>query len=209
MTLTRRLVKGSRLTNGEGDANVDHFDLKTSDGWRDNIVEIKVDSSSPNAPTLGVVRGNILAWQFAPNELTEAHSAFHVDHDYKVGTKLFLHVHWVNSSTTIGTVRWGFEYSVARGHQQAAFPAPTTVYVEQSTTGTAYMHMVGEVSDGDAVSGVTHNIEPDTIILCRIFRDGAHVNDTLDETVFGIFLDIHYQADRATTPNKAPNFYGV
>lgn len=209
MTITTRSGKGSPLSFVEMDANLDQFNTKTADGWRDNIVEIKVDSSSPNAPTLGAVRGNILAWQFAPGELTEAHSAFHVDHDYKAGTKLYLHVHWVNTSTTVGTVRWGFEYSVAKGHQQQAFPTTTTVYVDQATTGTAYTHMVGEVSEGDAVDGAALAIEPDSVILCRIFRDGAHVNDTLNETVFGIFLDLHYQADRTTTPNKAPNFYGA
>lgn len=206
MTITTRSGKGSALTYAEMDGNLTQFDTKTSDGWRDNIVEIKVDSSSPNAPTLGAIRGGILAWQFAPGELTEAHSAFHVDHDYKAGTKLYLHVHWVNTTTTVGTVRWGFEYSVAKGHQQQAFPTTTTVYVEQPTTGTAYMHMVGEVSEGDAIDGLALDIEPDTVILCRIFRDGANVNDTLNETVFGIFLDLHYQADRATTPNKAPPF---
>ena len=206
MTITTRAGKGSALSFAEMDGNLTQFNTKTADGWRDNIVEIKVDSSSPNAPTLGAIRGGILAWQFAPGELTEAHSAFHVDHDYMAGTKLYLHVHWVNTSTSIGTVRWGFEYSVAKGHQQQAFPATTTVYVEQATTGTAYMHMVGEVSEINAIDGAALGIEPDTVILCRIFRDGASVNDTLNETVFGIFLDLHYQADRATTPNKAPPF---
>lgn len=199
-------TEGRLLTPAEVDGNFSGLDTKTADGWRDNIVEIKVDSSSPNAPTLGAVRGGILAWQFAPGELTEAHSAFHVDHDYKTGTKLYLHVHWVNTSTAVGTVRWGFEYTVAKGHQQQAFPTTTTVYVEQATTGTAYMHMVGEVSEGNAIDGDALAIEPDTVILCRLFRDGAHVNDTLNESVFGIFLDMHYQADRATTPNKAPPF---
>lgn len=206
MTITLRSEKGAPLTFSEADGNISDLNTRTSAGWRDNIVEIKVDSSSPNAPTLGAIRGNILAWQFAPGELTEAHSAFHVDHDYKANTKLYLHIHWVNTSTTVGTVRWGFEFSVAKGHQQQAFPTTTTVYVEQATTGTAYMHMVGEVSEGNAIDGNALGIEPDTVILCRVFRDGAHVNDTLNENVFGIFLDMHYQADRATTPNKAPPF---
>lgn len=183
-------------------------DLNVGLGWRDNIVEIKVDSSSPNAPTLGAVRGGILAWQFFPNELTEAHSAFHIDHDYAMGTKLYLHVHWVCTTANIGTVRWGFEYTVAKGHQQQGFPATTTVYLEQTTTGTPYMHYVGEVSEANAIDGLALGIEPDTVILCRLFRDGAHINDTLEEPVFGLYLDLHYQADRATTPNKVPNFFG-
>ncbi len=207
MTILLAGTKGSPLSISEADGNIADLDGRTKLGWRDNIVEIKVDSSSPNAPTLGTVRGGILAWQFFANELTEAHSAFHIDHDYALGTKLYLHVHWVGTTTTVGTVRWGFEYTVAKGHQQQAFPTTTTVYVEQSTTGTAYTHMVGEVSEGNAIDGAALGIEPDTVILVRLFRDGAHVNDTLEETVFGIFLDLHYQADKATTPQKAPNFF--
>lgn len=207
MTILLAGTKGAPLSITEADANISDLDGRTKLGWRDNIVEIKVDSSSPNAPTLGTVRGGILAWQFFANELTEAHSAFHIDHDYALGTKLYLHVHWVGTTTTVGTVRWGFEYTVAKGHQQQAFPTTTTVYVEQSTTGTAYTHMVGEVSEGNAIDGAALGIEPDTVILVRLFRDGAHVNDTLEETVFGIFLDLHYQADKATTPQKAPNFF--
>lgn len=206
MTIAYRQDQSTPLSWGQVDGNFQDLADRTALGWRDNIVEIKVDSSSPNAPTLAAIRGNILAWQFAAGELTEAHSAFHVDHDYALGTKLYMHVHWVNTSTTVGTVRWGFEFSVAKGHQQQAFPATTTVYVEQATTGTAYMHMIGEVSEGNAIDGAALGIEPDTVILCRIFRDGAHVNDTLNENVFGIFLDLHYQANRATTPNKAPPF---
>ena len=209
MTITRLADKGgAALTALEADQNVGDLDTRTRLGWRDNIVEIKVDSSSPNAPTLAAVRGGILAWQFFPGELTEAHSAWHIDHDYATGTKLFLHVHWVCPTNAIGTVRWGFEYTVAKGHQQQAFPEPTTVYVEQATNGTPYMHYVGEVSEANAIDGAALGIEPDTVILVRVFRDGAHVNDTLEDTVFGIFLDLHYQADKATTPNKAPNFFG-
>lgn len=206
MTIILAGTKGAPLSIAEADGNVADLDTRTKLGWRDNIVEIKVDSSSPNAPTLGAMRGGILAWQFFANELTEAHSAFHVDHDYALGTKLYLHVHWVCPTASIGTVRWGFEYTVAKGHQQQAFPTTTTVYVEQATNGTPYMHYVGEVSEGNAVDGAALGIEPDTVIMCRLFRDGAHVNDTLDDTVFGIFLDLHYQADRATTPNKSPSF---
>lgn len=206
MTITTRAGKGSALSHSELDGNFTDLDTRTALGWRDNIVELKVDSSSPNAPTLEAFRGGILCWKFPPNELTEAHSAWHIDHDYALGTKLYLHVHWACKTTNIGTVRWGFEYTVARGHQQEAFPATTTVYAEQATDGTAYMHHIAEVSEANAIDGADLNIEPDTVILVRLFRDGAHANDTLESDVFVSFIDLHYQADRATTPFKAPNF---
>lgn len=208
MSITTRTGKGSPLTWAEADANVQELDTRTALGWRDNIVELKVDSSSANAPTLNPFRGNILAWSFPTGEMTEAHSAWHIDHDYALGTKLYLHVHWSPKTASMGTVRWGFEYTVAKGHQQQAFPTTTTVYVEQASIGTPYMHYVGEVSEANAVDGAALGIEPDTVILVRLFRDGGHANDTFPDEVFVSFIDLHYLADKATTPNKAPNFFG-
>lgn len=182
-------------------------DLATNNalGWRDNIIEIKVDTSSPLAPTLNPMRGGILAWTFPPGELTEAHAAWHIDHDYAMGSPLYFHVHWATASTDIGTVRWGFEYTIAKGHQQQAFPATSFVYIEQETTGTAYMHMIAELSEANAIPGT--GIEPDTVIQVRMFRDGMNAGDTLNANVFGLFLDMHYQADHTTTPNKSPPFW--
>ncbi len=206
MTITTRSGKGSALSHSELDGNFTDLDTRTALGWRDNIVELKVDSSSANAPTLNPFRGGILAWSFPAGEMTEAHSAWHIDHDYALGTKLYIHVHWSPKTTSMGTVRWGFEYTVAKGHQQQAFPTTTTVYVEQASVGTAYMHYVGEVSEANAIDGAILDIEPDTVILVRLFRDGGNVADTFPDEVFVSFIDLHYQADRATTPFKSPDF---
>ena len=206
MTISLRSEQGSPLTWNQVDGNFTDLDTRTALGWRDNIIELKVDTSSPNAPTLDPFRGNILAWNFPPDEMTEAHAAWHIDHDYAPGTKLYFHVHWAPTVANLGTVRWGFEYTVAKGHQQQAFPVTQTVYVEQASVGTAYMHYVAEVDEANALDGAALGIEPDTVIMVRMFRDGASANDTFEAPVFGLFLDLHYQAIRATTPNKAPPF---
>ena len=87
---------------------------------------------------------------------------------------------------------------VAKGHGQEAFPVPTTVYVEQNCLA-PYYHMVAETGPISSPS-----IEPDALVLVRVFRDAAHVNDTCTNGVFGFTADIHYQSDRHSTLN----FYG-
>ena len=205
MPIVLRSEVNRPLTYGEVDGNFTYLETNNALGWRDNIIELKVDSSSPNAPTLNPFRGSILAWTFPGGEMTEASAAWHIDHDYAMGTPLYFHVHWATPSTDIGTVRWGFEYTIAKGHQQQAFPTTSTVYIEQATTGTAYMHMIAELSEANAIPGT--NIEPDTVIMVRLFRDGGNAADTLNQPVFGLFLDLHYQADHTTTPNKSPPFW--
>lgn len=206
MTITTRAGKGSELTWNEIDGNFDDLNTRTALGWRDNIIELKVDASSPYAPTLDPFRGSILAWNFPAGETTEAHAAWHIDHDYAPDTKLYFHVHWSPTTASAGTVRWGFEFTIAKGHQQQAFPATQTVYVEQASISTAYMHYVAEVSEANAIDGAVYGIEPDTVIMVRMFRDGAHANDTFPDAAYGLFLDLHYQASQATTPNKFPPF---
>ena len=51
-------------------------------------------------------------------------------------------------------------------------------------------------------------LEPDSILLMRVFRDGGHVNDTFPDAVFGFNVALYYQGDRQFTPFKAPDFYG-
>jgi len=176
--------------------------------WDDLIAPMNAAKvTGASQPSWSVFRDNIYAYAFSPSSMNEAWVTFHVLHDYLRGSSIFPHVHWSpGTSTDTGTVRWGFEYQVAKGHTQEAFPASTTVYVEQASDGTQYMHNVAEVAELSAIDGT--DIEPDTIINVRVFRDGAHANDTFTGDAFVFQIDMHYQRDRNGTPNKAPDFYG-
>ena len=129
---------------------------------------------------------------------------FHINHDYALGTPIHLHAHWVNPGTNTGVVRWGFEYSIAKGHQQEVFPASNIVYVNQACTG-QFFHMVAEINPGITSA----SLEPDAMLMVRVFRDAANAADTCTDAVALITADIHYQANRFATLNKAPNFNGA
>ena len=180
----------------------------SSYGWRDNIASFVVKATSGTAnPSWITLFGGLEGYGFSATAMNQVWVDFHVDHDYALGTNLYPHVHWTPTTTATGTVRWGVEYSVAKGHQQAAFPATTTVYVEQTiSTASQWTHFIAEVSDLNAIPGT--NIEPDTVIKVRIFRDAAHPNDTYPGVVHAWQSDLHYRANRFATLNKAPSFNG-
>lgn len=74
--------------------------------------------------------------------------------------------------------------------------------------GTPYTHYVTEVSDADAIP--PDEIEPDTNINVRLYRDSANVGGSGDDTTTSIwisFVDAHYLSTDGGTPNKAPPFY--
>lgn len=204
MTITYRLAKGSELSYSELDGNFSDLDTRTKQGWRDNVVEMTT-RNGPSEPQMSQFRDSIYLLGFVKTDMMDVFGNFHIDHDYAMGSALYPHIHWTTNSGLIGVVRWGFEYTVAKGHQQMAFGPTVTIYVEQQTTGVPYMHYVAETPDLSAIPGV--GIEPDTFILMRVFRDATHPNDTYDDQVFGIAMDLHYQAAQAATPNKSPNFF--
>lgn len=177
--------------------------------WRDNLAELSSAGigGGGNAPLWATFVGSTGAYSFSASVLKELFITFHIDHDYARGTKLYPHIHWTADTADTGVARWGFEFTVAKGHQQEAFPATTTIYVEQAFTGAAFTHMIGEASEADAIDGETLGIEPDTVVVMRVFRDAADPADTLTAAAFGLFADLHYQADRRGTPFKSPDFY--
>jgi len=206
-TNTPRLYVSEGLILGPDTAiKIHQRDGTTDYGWRDLIGAIVARGVGANDPTWAAVTGlgNMSAYSFDPATMQQIWIAYHIDHDYAAGTSIYMHTHWINAAATpnTGTVKWGFEYTVAKGHQQQAFAAPQTVYATQNCSATRYMHHIAEISLADAIPST--NLEPDSMIYARIFRDAA--NDTCSDAVYLLTADCHYQASRYATKNKAPDF---
>jgi hypothetical protein len=181
-------------------------EISSSGYWEDYTADLSTARPGLTNPPDVVLLQNIPCYAFDPGTNEDVSINFHIKHDFKLGTKIYPHMHWSpGTSTNTGVVRWGFEYTLAKGHQQEVFPATTTIYVEQAATGSAHQHMIAEVAEVDAIDSAS--LEPDTIIRMRVFRDASHVNDTFTGDAFGFQVDLHYQRDRVGTKNKAPDFY--
>lgn len=179
-------------------------------GWKDNTQPMSVRGNGANSPSFGVIFGNMQGYLWDPATMNQCWVDFHILHDYAAGTMMFPHVHWMPTTTNTGTVRWGIEYTVAKGHQQQAFSTSTvTVYLEYTIANAnqRYLHIVTETPDALAIPAT--NLEIDGFIKTRVFRDAAHPNDTYPDNVHAWCVDLHYQAAQFSTINKAPNFFGT
>lgn len=186
----------------------------TSVGWKDNPSEVNTHGASSKDPTetpidASFVRGLEFNDANAGSE-KEVYYDIHINHDYVLGTKAYLHVHgFIGNSTATTVVGIGFQYAVTKGHQQQALSlAGTTVYASATLTGTPYMHYVIEVSDANAVPAT--NLEPDSLISVRCFRDSADAGGSGDNTTSSFWIkkvDCHYLSTDGGTPLKAPPFY--
>lgn len=178
-------------------------------GWQDLmgplIAVAKVTGASQ--PTWEAVSGGIYGYSFSPTAMNECRVGFHVMHDYEPDSAMYPHLHILGTGTATGVVRLGFEYIIMPGFDRGVSHAPVTVYVDfDITDGVDLMAYIAEVSDEDVIPG--SNLAVDYTIAMRIFRDGAHANDTYPNKIFIETCDIHYRADRVNTELKRPPFYG-
>ncbi len=232
MSIVLRSVKGAALTHSELDnnfvelrdgtnltvpktkgkgINIGPYGAETK-GWHDLVGTLQVYGLAGEANRT-TYRGGIHAIQCAEGE--HAHIDFHIPHDYLMGSNIYIHAHWSHNSTLVtgGSVTWGFEMMYAKGHNQAAFPAPLTVSVAQNASTIQYQHMVAEglasTPGGSAVLLDTDLIEVDGLVQCRVFLDSNDitVSGGLAPNPFIHTVDIHYQSTGVPTKSRAPDFW--
>ncbi len=174
-----------------------------STGWNDLLFSGVSLGFGSSPPDLEVFRDGLEQRAFVGTGVLveEAFFEIHVLHDYKIGTSIFPHIHWSHKiGSPSGDVVWQLEYSVAKGHSGGVFPATTTVELTQ-TAAAQYTH---QIIEGAAIPST--NLEADTVILCRIFRDPAHASDTFENDAFLLQIDFHYESDLILTNEKTRPF---
>jgi len=173
--------------------------------WRDLKAEFVVkNTSGGNNPTFGEWRPGMEGLLFSGSNMNQVWVDFHIDHDYAVGTRLYPHVHWLPLTNVAGVVRWGIQYSIAKGHGQGLFDTITTVYMNHEIgINNQYRHYVTETTDQFSI--LSDKVEPDSVIKMRVFREGAI--DSHNGVIHAWQADLHYQVARIETVNKAPNFF--
>lgn len=196
---------GRELLPTEADENIRELDERTGAGWKDLTSSLHVMGiPSENLPAITPFGSSGLRREFAFDIGDYIYAQpFHINHDVKIGGKCYAHIHWSTSGSDTNTVKWEFQISRALGYDQEYFSAETSYFVEQAPNG-AWRHLVAEVSDADALTLT----EPDELLLVTVRRVTNGGVDNIDN-VFGLTVDLHYEADRDATPQKSPNFYIV
>ena len=192
--------------------------VSPSFGWRDLLGRVSVRGTGAADPALTIYRGSNRQFQFSNAITNEVFLEIHLPHDYVMGSDVYLHTHWsqiaVDSGGPAGVpgnVKWSFDLLYAKGHNQGAFSAPITAFVTQTASGTQYQHMIAEVQISSSTPSATQlsssTLEPDGVLLVRVWRNPNDAADTLNQAPFLHFADLHYQSTSIGTKQKAPDFY--
>lgn len=183
--------------------------------WKDEKGEKYFDSTGPNAPSLAVYAGNARGLAFASGDLMNYD--FHMQHDYALGTDLFLHAHWLHNGTAIsGALAIEFDVDYAKGHQQESFGQRViqTFSFNTSSIGNVPQleHRIDEIQISATAASSTQlatgRIEPDGILAAQVkLAAQPTITGGTSSAVFILKADLHYLADRIGTLNKSPDFY--
>lgn len=158
--------------------------------WNDLIIAATNLRPGGSAPTFALIRNGIYGYRFDAGSANELHGAVEVQHDYKEGSDLFVHVHWEPTTTNTGNIVWGFEYSVA--NPGATFPATTTA----TMTPAAAPGVIGRHVLSSIVQITGTGLKIGAIVMFRVFRQNGGT-DTFTGNAFLHSVGIHYEADTA------------
>lgn len=167
-------------------------------GWKDLRMSVAGAATGAGTPTLAAFgpTGNIKQMSFGVGD--SVYLAAHVNHDAWVGSTCHFDVHWSTNGTNIQPVKWQINWIQAAG--TANFGTEGILELQEAAHGTAWRHMITEDPTGQALPDI------DSLILCELKRVTNGGTENAD-TVFGLFVDIHYQVQQFATPYRSPNFH--
>lgn len=165
------------------------------------------NTTGGNNPTYGVLFGNFQGYLFDPGTVNQFWVDFTIKHGITLDSKVYPFIHFMPLSNAAGTVRWCFEYTVAKGYGQESFPTTsTTVIVDHVIPANSqYKHMTAEASDASAI--LSSSIEPNSTIKMRVYRAGNNSADTYPNDAHAWEAGLHYQVARFGTKNRLPPFF--
>ncbi len=164
--------------------------------WKDLLAEITTRTTGAGTPVYNTFVAPNRSYQFAVND--EVYNTMHIPHDWKFGTPLYIHVHWMGSNTDIGTVTWDFNYTYAPGYGKAGFSANQLIQVTQAHCGIVNGHNIAELSELQAF--IPQDCEPDGLLKVATKLSAK----TFTGNVFADYIDLHYQSDENMTTSRNP-----
>lgn len=168
--------------------------------WEDLRVAASATYASNSAPPVferilndGKGSRGVMAFFFEDTEESrkenEVFFEVQIPHQWRSGSGIRPHVHWVpTDNRTTGKVRWGLEYSWANINERLT---NTTIIYGNSREierGSAGLHVITPLPE---IDGSGKGIS--SMLLCRLFRESSHPDDTYGTWAGFLEFDFHYE----------------
>jgi hypothetical protein len=167
--------------------------------YKDLIIAANNLKPGASDPTFAAFVDNIYEYRFDDGGTDELHGAVELQHDYKEGSDMEVHIHWSPTTTNVGGVAWRFDYTVAN-MTSGSFPSSVTLTPISGsyTSGSVNLHQyttLGTISNPTLKIGA--------VIAFRIYRLGGDASDTFTGNAFLHSLGVHYEIDTCGSRSRA------
>jgi hypothetical protein len=159
----------------------------TSGKWNDLIVPVVGLGKSSTVPSPTDFLTNLSSYGFQRGD--QLYGCFEIPHDYKEGSNLRFHIHWIPSTTDTGSVVWILDFSCANAND--VFPATENLKKTVAAAGAANTHQLSELAP--IVSGTGKKI--DSVVPFRLKRGEVADGDTFTGVAIALSVGVHYECD--------------
>ena len=126
-------------------------------------------------------------WFFRNNSAVEAMSfTLQLPHNWKDGTTIYPHIHWLPRATAAGNIKWNLDYTWANLNT-GTFSAITTISGVSIGPFTINKHILCDIGTGIDGTGMTYS----SVLICRIWRNSNDSEDTYNADAGGLSMDFH------------------
>ncbi|MCF8406151.1 MAG: hypothetical protein K9H58_19570 [Bacteroidales bacterium] len=146
-----------------------------------------------NSPTLTNYNSTGLYLYLFDNgsTLEEVQFTVQMPHGWKQGSTIYPHIHYMPADATSGNIHWGLEYTWA--NVNGTFGTSATITMAAPTSAASNRHLVNGFPGITPIVDVNNKIS--SIMICRIYRDADHTEDTYNGGVYILQFDIHYEVN--------------
>ena len=150
------------------------------------------------SPGVVDIQGGIYVPAFDATIEEEIGLGIRMPRDAFIGGQTYLSVTWAPMTATSGTVKWGFQKSIANlaGQTGDTFASSQTHLFSVGTNSVALQPINSEVS----IDLTAMNV--DSILVGRLFRDATSGDDTYAGDAAVVSARLIYQSDKLGTPER-------
>lgn len=155
----------------------------------DLVCTITPRTGGSMAPIVNINSTGVYGYEFLSNALREVSFQVQLNHQWKEGSSVIPHFHWVPTTTNTSTAVFSLDYWVVNIGE--AIPSVTTVTVNVTPNGTAYKHQLTEFGSV-TMTGKTASC----IFGGRIYRSGGTGSDAFTGDAIILGVDLHVTRNR-------------
>lgn len=168
----------------------------------------RVQNSGVTAPAFAVFVGGLYCNFFENTKVQSVYFNVQMPHAWKEGSDLGAHVHWTEKAIAPNStkVHWGLEYQWVNIGENFNTTTNSTItgstVLTTSSINADNTLALGEhaITSLGTISGAGQKFS--SVLVCRLYRDGAHVNDTYTGDAALLSVDFHYQIDSFGTSSE-------